>query len=151
MNSLLRMWCRENSDFTFAWLRNHGLIARRQGGKRTFPQVLFEKLERKWFCRTRSWTEINTGELECLHCNLALKRPNLLKATSFLSWLEHLRHPNKVRPLQIGSSLALTWPNSAAGVFHFEVTRLQFLFVYLVNSIFIQIILGFGVDVLRQG
>lgn len=146
------MWCRENSDFTFAWWQSYGLTARRwQGGKRTFPQVLLKKLERKWFWRTRTRKEINTGGLECSLCNLALKRPNLVKTTSLLSWPEHFRRPHRVRPFQIGSSLALTWPNSVAGIFHFEVTRLQFLFVYLANSIFIQIILGFGVDVLRQG
>lgn len=127
------------------WLQEDGKEV-----KRTFPQQLLERLERRGFWRTRTRKDSTRG-LECLHHSLALKRPNLLKAVSLLSWAEHVRRPHKVRPLHTGSSLALTWPSGVAGTFRFEVTRLQFLFVYLANSIFIQIILGFGVDVSRQG
>lgn len=92
-----------------------------------------------------------TGELKCSHCHPALERPYLLKTSSHLSRPEHLRRQNKVRSLQIGSSLTLTWPVSIAGVFHFEVTRLHFLFVYAVNCVSAQAIFGYGVGFWGQG
>lgn len=128
-----------------------GLTARRwQGGKGDIPTAALREVGEEGILENKD-TEGQYSWVGVFAPHLALKRPNLLKAVSLLSWPEHVRRPHKVRPLHTGSSLALTWPSGVAGTFRFEVTRLQFLFVYLANSIFIQIILGFGVDVSRQG
>lgn len=142
----------ENSDVPFAWWQTWSeseKMARKEDG---IPTGTLWEVRRVSDLGKQGDTEGNrTGELKCSHCNPALKRPYLLKTSSHLSRPEHLRRQNKVRSLQIGSSLTLTWPVSIAGVFHFEVTRLHFLFVYAVNYVSAQAIFGYGVGFWGHG
>lgn len=88
--------------------------------------------------------------LNCSHCNLALKRPHLPKATAHLPRPPWLRSQNKIKPLHIDSTLPLTWHISVARAFWLEAAWLQFLFVYL-NYVSALIIMEFGADLVEGG